>query len=184
MHVRVLTLSLDPDGVGFDDDALVSFCAEHKVTEVVHHVVTVGGEPRLVFVLTWRDQGAAGTVRGSARPTGGRRSRSPQAELPDLSPAEKARCETLKLWRNQHARSVGKPPYLIFNNLQAAAIAQRVPRSLAALGEIEGIGSSRAEAWGTMVLELLAGLDEDGAPRHDLPQSTADAGSPAGATDG
>lgn len=184
MHVRVLTLSLGPDGVGFDDEALVSFCAEHQVTEVVHHVVSVAGEPRLVFVLTWRDQEAGRSVRGIARSTSGRRAGASRAALPDLSPAEQARFETLKQWRNQHARSAGKPPYLIFNNGQAAAIAQRVPRSLAALGEIEGIGSSRAEAWGTMVLELLAGLDEDGAPRHDLPQSTADAGSPAGATDG
>jgi superfamily II DNA helicase RecQ len=150
MRIRVMTLTVDREIGAFDDTALDAFCETHRVSDSAHYVIHADGEPKLVFVLTWREDG----------PSAARSPRAPRvrerSEPSTLTPEEQARYEALRQWRNQHARATGKPPYLLFTNDQAAAMARRVPTTLAALGEIEGIGASRIESWGSAVVELLA----------------------------
>lgn len=136
-------------GVALLDD----FCASKRVIDVAHHILDVQAQPWLVALVTWRGESEAIPRR---RAFAARRENT-EPDAPLHSDAQ-ARYEALRQWRNQHARSTGKPPYLIFNNRQAVAIAQRAPTSLAELGEIDGIGSSKLEAWGAAVLKLLAGV--------------------------
>jgi len=53
------------------------------------------------------------------------------------------------------AQAEGVPLYAVFTNEQLAAIVQQRVESLAALGEIEGIGPARLERYGAGVLERL-----------------------------
>lgn len=154
MQVRVFTLRDSPEVGGFDDRALAAFCASHRVTEVAHHVVLLHGEPRLLVLVTWRGEASALPSTSTRQGEAGSR----ETEAAELDAAEKRRYEALRQWRNQHARTTGKPPYLLFNNRQAQAMARAAPTTLAALQTIDGIGASRVEAWGAAVIELLAGV--------------------------
>ena len=47
------------------------------------------------------------------------------------------------------------PPYSIFTNEQLASMVTQKAESLAALGQIEGIGAARLEKYGALFLEAL-----------------------------
>ncbi len=82
---------------------------------------------------------------------GGRKSRPP---LP-LDAAGLARFEALKAWRADVAREHNVPAYVVFHDATLAEMAQRMPTSLAALGEIAGVGVRKLEAYGHSILRLL-----------------------------
>jgi len=153
MQVRVFSLCFSSELRGFDDRELVAFCASHRITEVAHHVVQVDGEPWLLVLLSWRGESLATSSEVIRRSS----SEDVAVAAQSLDPQELARYEALRQWRNQHARTTGKPPYLLFNNRQALAIARAAPTTLSALSNVEGIGASKLEAVGAQILELLNG---------------------------
>ena len=150
MKVKVFTLPWRPEGGGFDDAELASFFAERTAIEVSEHFFVHEKTPVLVLVVTYR-AGDAGARPG--RNDGRSRGEDPAAEL---TPDERRRYESLRTWRNQYARKSGRPPYVVFNNRQAADIARKEPASRAELGEVQGIGASRVEDFGDEVLALHA----------------------------
>ena len=151
MQVKVFSLRFSAELDAFDDRELCAFGDTHRLTEIAHHVVHIDGDPVLLVLVTWR-----GETSPASMPFQVRRDRVEASET--LDPLELQRYEALRQWRNQHARTTGKPPYLLFNNRQALAIARAAPVSLAALGNVDGIGPSKVEAWGPQVVELLASL--------------------------
>jgi len=79
---------------------------------------------------------------------------------------------SLRDWRQKKARDAGLPPYVVFNNTQLAAIAQKRPRSLNALSLIEGVGRAKLEKYGHDLLRLIAcggpgALDEKADPGEE-----------------
>lgn len=70
MQVRVFSLCFSSDLGGFDDRALVAFCAAHRITEVAHHVVQVDGEPWLLVLVTWRGESLATSSEAIRRSRG------------------------------------------------------------------------------------------------------------------
>ena len=56
----------------------------------------------------------------------------------------------------------GVPAYALFRNAQLAEICKRRPRSLAALGQIEGVGEATCRKYGADLLALVP--DEQGTP--------------------
>uniref|UniRef100_E6QTD0 DNA 3'-5' helicase n=1 Tax=mine drainage metagenome TaxID=410659 RepID=E6QTD0_9ZZZZ len=63
--------------------------------------------------------------------------------------------EKLKTWRQTVARTLNVPAYVIFHNTTLIEVAQRHPATLAALGEISGIGAHKLEAYGTDMLAVI-----------------------------
>jgi ATP-dependent DNA helicase RecQ len=63
--------------------------------------------------------------------------------------------EKLKAWRQSVARTLNVPAYVIFHNSTLIEVAQRHPATLAALGEISGIGTRKLEAYGTDMLAII-----------------------------
>jgi superfamily II DNA helicase RecQ len=59
----------------------------------------------------------------------------------------------LKRWRNEQSKTEGKPAYAIARNAQLAEIARRLPRALAELREIDGIGEAFCRDYGAKVLD-------------------------------
>jgi ATP-dependent DNA helicase RecQ len=67
--------------------------------------------------------------------------------------------EKLKAWRQTIARTLNVPAYVIFHNTTLIEVAQRHPATLAALGEISGIGTRKLEAYGTDMLAIINASD-------------------------
>ena len=63
----------------------------------------------------------------------------------------------LREWRKEQANTDAVPVYTIFTNDQLAEIAKRRCSTVAALGEIDGVGQGRIEKYGQMVLAMLTG---------------------------
>ena len=124
MKVRALTLRLDPETGAFDDSALQAFVADRTVISVTEHFFTDGGAPVWALLLTYRDDAPF----AEARPSGRRHDSNPAA---DLAPEERELYDALRAWRSDRSSAEGKPPYLLFNNRQLAAIAKARPRSKA-----------------------------------------------------
>lgn len=74
----------------------------------------------------------------------------------ELSADERSLYDALRKWRNDHAGREGRPPYILLINKQMAVIAQKRPKTLEALREIEGVGAAKVEAFGKELLALMA----------------------------
>jgi len=80
--------------------------------------------------------------------------------------------ESLRELRLRLAREQGVPPYVIFHDATLRAMSEERPRTLAALGEISGVGARKREAYGAAFLELLTGE----APPVPSPNAEAEKG--------
>jgi ATP-dependent DNA helicase RecQ len=69
------------------------------------------------------------------------------------APAERL-FRRLREWRAAMAKEHGVPAYVVFHDGTLRAIAQQRPDSLAALGEISGVGAAKLARYGAAVLEL------------------------------
>ena len=67
-----------------------------------------------------------------------------------------ARFEALKAWRAEVAREHNLPAYIVFHDATLAEMAQAMPDSLDALGQISGVGAKKLEAYGREILRVLA----------------------------
>ena len=184
MKVKVFTLPWRPEAGGFDDSALQAFLLERIVLEVTEHFFIHENVPVLVLTLRYRDESprlrrlvapaaspvAQGVEAGAAPPS-------------LLDPEEQARFEALRVWRNQHAKAMGRPPYLVLTNRQLAEIAAAPPKTLQALAEIRGVGPSRIDEFGKELLDLLGALASPlvAAPASPKPPARATGASAGGA---
>ena len=99
--------------------------------------------------------------RGSGGRTGRTtraRGASPKDAPAGLDGAGQARFDALKSWRTEVAREHGLPPYIVFSNATLAEMARAAPDSLAALGEVSGVGAKKLEAYGREILRVLEGV--------------------------
>ncbi len=103
------------------------------------------GEQELAFVLP---PPAKEQRRRAATSSGGAAAAPVSADDPLLA--------ALKTWRREQARSQGVPPYVVFHDRTLMELAVARPHSLAALGEVSGIGSAKLERYGEALLEVLA----------------------------
>lgn len=74
--------------------------------------------------------------------------------------------DRLKAWRRETAREAGEdgkslPAYVVFTDATLELIAEHRPRTIAALGKINGVGPSKIERYGASVLALLAEVAGD-----------------------
>jgi len=155
VKVGVFTLPWIPGGAGFDDGSMQEFLSGCTVLEVVQHFFVHEKTPVLVLVVTYRE--APVLPAGNRAPRTGARTSGPES---DLSPEERKCYEALRSWRNQYARRVGRPPYMVLTNRQAAQVARQLPFTRAQLGEVPGIGASRLEDFGDELLAFLASVEQ------------------------
>jgi ATP-dependent DNA helicase RecQ len=100
--------------------------------------------------------------RSVKRPAGGRRSPgrgrrgADGADGGSEAQADAGLLGSLKAWRLAQAREQAVPAYVILHDSTLGAIAAARPDSIAALGEIPGIGATKLERYGESLLQLLA----------------------------
>jgi ATP-dependent DNA helicase RecQ len=90
-----------------------------------------------------------------------RRKRSARAPAVAAAPvplddAASQRFAALKAWRAEVARARNLPAYVVFHDATLLEMARSRPGSLAALGEITGVGAKKLEAYGADILTVLA----------------------------
>jgi ATP-dependent DNA helicase RecQ len=64
--------------------------------------------------------------------------------------------EALREARRKLAAESGVPPYVIFHDSTLREIAERKPRNLSELGEVQGVGAVKLERYGQAMLEALS----------------------------
>lgn len=147
MQVRVITLRYSDGLQGFTEDALRSATSGREVLDVREHFFVHGEVPHLALVLLLGDAPGTTAAKAPSRPED-----NPEHELPE---ALRPLYRSLRQWRNETAKQAGIPSYAILRNAQLAEICRRLPRSLAALREIEGVGEATCTRYGAAILALL-----------------------------
>jgi superfamily II DNA helicase RecQ len=146
MNIRVVTLRYSESLGGFPEEPLRQVLAGGNVLEQREYFFTHGGVPHLTLVLVL-DSSPNGRSSGEAY---ARNREDPGDKLPErLQPLYRS----LRQWRNDRAKQVGVPSYVIMRNVQLAEICRKVPRTLEALKQIEGVGEATVSRYGG---ELLA----------------------------
>ncbi|MFJ8129645.1 DNA helicase RecQ [Streptomyces hydrogenans] len=98
--------------------------------------------------------------------------RSGKSRLPvDLPAAAVPVFEALRAWRAATAREQGVPAYVVFHDATLREIATSLPRSVAELGTVGGVGEAKLAKYGEGVLEALA--EFAGAGNGDTPAAEA-----------
>jgi DNA helicase-2/ATP-dependent DNA helicase PcrA len=64
--------------------------------------------------------------------------------------------EALRRWRKERASRDGVPAYVVFHDTTLAEIADRIPRTSAALLAVPGVGPAKLERYGAEVLALTS----------------------------
>src|SRR3989442_14452168 len=67
--------------------------------------------------------------------------------------------EALRLWRKERASRDGVPAYVVFHNATLAEIADRMPRTSAALLAVLGVGPAKLQPYGPEVLALVSSAE-------------------------
>jgi ATP-dependent DNA helicase RecQ len=75
----------------------------------------------------------------------------------DESPLDAVLRDALREWRRNLAKEMSLPAYIILHDATIDAICRRLPRTIADLCEIPGIGEKKAERYGAGILKLVAG---------------------------
>ena len=79
-----------------------------------------------------------------------------QAAVEDLPEQAVPIFELLRAWRGATAKEQGVPAYVVFHDATLRQIAAQAPTTLAALGEISGIGENKLAKYGQQILDALA----------------------------
>ncbi len=83
----------------------------------------------------------------------------PASDAPDLRAVSAAGVgDALRAWRIEQARRRGVPPYVILHDRTLEAIASSLPRSRDELRSMPGIGPAKLDAYGAVILDLVASV--------------------------
>lgn len=160
MELKVITLKFDERLGGFPEQPLRQVTGSGSIVEYQQHFYVHAGVPYLTFVLAV-DEAGSRQRKSSRGPDPGR-------ELPGHL---QSLYRSLRRWRNERAKQEGVPSYVLFRNVQAAEICRRLPRSIAELRQIDGIGEETCRKYGKDILQLIPEeLGKDEAREKDAPQ--------------
>ena len=170
MQIRVVTLRYNEALQGFPEDVLKAVTFGREVLNATEHFFVHGNVPHLTLVLSLGDSSRYENA-------GSYRQRDPNAPNPEegLTDEQKMRYRALKAWRNETAKSEGRPAYASARNTQLAELVKAMPQSLSGIREVEGLGDGFCEKYGTKVLNLI------GEPSSTGPQGRREGGDLFGA---
>lgn len=173
MLARVVTLRFDPMLEMFDDGPLRELVKDKEIVALREYFFVRNEVPYLAVVVSYvlRPPAPTSTGVGHSRSAGWR---------DVLSDADAPLFNALRDWRAERAKRDGVPPYVVLTNRQLAAMVSQMPRSLSALGAIEGIGKAKMEKYGEELLGMLArpGSRSVRSPRQSEDVGDADAPGP------
>jgi ATP-dependent DNA helicase RecQ len=122
--------------------------ARGSLVSTEHGGLALGGDAKAIL----RGE-AAVLIALAAKPERTRRSRRDRSG--EVNPLGDPLFEALRALRRDLAAEAGLPPYVIFHDSTLREMAQSRPASLAALGELSGIGARKLEAYGEAFLRVI-----------------------------
>jgi superfamily II DNA helicase RecQ len=146
MRLKVVTLPYVDSLGGFPQQAVDQACSSGGLFEVRDHFFIHRGVPHLALVMLLDDAGTGPVRAGKALDD------DPGRELPE---SLQSLYRALRHWRNERAKADGVPAYVVLRNAQLAEICRKLPRSLAALRQIEGFGEGTCEKYGKEILAMI-----------------------------
>jgi superfamily II DNA helicase RecQ len=149
MQIRLFRIPVE--GCSTTEAELNAFLLGRKVLRVTRELVERDSSPGWALCVEYLE---AGEVPVGGRP-GARANKVDYREV--LSEADFVVFSRLRTLRKTLAETEGVPVYAVFTNEQLAEMAKARPASKAALGAIEGIGESRVEKYGEVLLRELGG---------------------------
>jgi ATP-dependent DNA helicase RecQ len=152
MQMRIFTLRFNPVTEGFDESAVAEFVKDKEVLSMDNHFFVKDEVPYIAIVVRYR----AVVPAVPADNTSKSEKRRDESWRKLLTEADWPLFNTLRTWRSELAKEQGIPPYVICNNRQLAELVKSRPRTLAALGQIEGFGEAKLKKYGKDLLALLA----------------------------
>jgi len=135
------------DAAGAEEE-LNRFLRSHRILAVDRRLVEGADAPLWALCVQYLDR-VAGTAGGEVR----LREKVDFREV--LNQADFAVFSKLRELRKAIAEKEGLPPYALFTNEQLAAMVTRKAVTLAAIGQIEGVGAARLEKYGEAFLKVL-----------------------------
>ena len=88
-------------------------------------------------------------------PRAPRRTRGGRGQSGGANPVGDPLFEALRGWRRDTAKKAGVPPYVVFHDATLREVAALRPATIAALGEISGMGTRKLGEWGEALLALV-----------------------------
>lgn len=143
--------ALDP---GEAEAELNRFMRGHRVVTNTRELAVGSGGPVWCVAVEYIDAPIPAGAGGDAN---ARRTKVDYREA--LPPAEFARFSKLRDLRKKMADEEAVPVYAVFTNEQLALIAQKQPKTTAALQEVDGVGEGKSKKYGDRVLALLVALE-------------------------
>jgi ATP-dependent DNA helicase RecQ len=132
----------------FGDPAAGNQCSGCDNCLGVRHEVRAPALPTAVP----KPGGGRSRVRAAA---GAREGAAPPPQEMVLGPEEAVLFAALKSLRGELARAEQVPAYVVFPDRTLAEFAVRRPRTLAAMGEVRGVGPAKLEKYGARFLAAL-----------------------------
>ena len=122
--------------------------ARGSLVPTEHGGLALGGDARAILKGE-----AAVLIAFAAKPERTRKSRRDRSG--EVNPLGDPLFEALRNLRRDLAAEAGVPPYVIFHDSTLREMAAARPATLAALGEIGGVGTRKLEAWGDAFLAVI-----------------------------
>lgn len=135
---------------GEAEDRLNHFLAAHAILKLEQELVRLEGEAFWAYAIRYDEH------EGATRRTPGAKTATDRIDYREkLGERDFSLYLKLRDWRKERADKAGTVPFALFTNAHLADIAKKRPATLAALGEIDGVGPGRLQSYGAEVLKLV-----------------------------
>jgi superfamily II DNA helicase RecQ len=152
MHLKVFTLRFSSLTGGFDDQPVQQFLSDKRVLSVQEHFYEFDHVPYLTLLVTYE----AVTSKKIEPEKKSKSDKTPTVHWKDLvDEADAPLFETIREWRNQTAKTLGIPSYVICNNNELAMLLKSKPTTLTELLNVEGFGKGKVEKYGESLIQFF-----------------------------
>ncbi|KFC20499.1 HRDC domain-containing protein [Chryseobacterium sp. FH1] len=143
MKVKVFQIRISEEFLTADQNAINDFLEENDVMNTNSKLIE--DEMNYWSVLISYQEKKSKPVSSKAVPI----------SEEELSEEEMIIYNKLKDWRSEKAKESQLPAYIIFHNAHLLSIAKQKPSNLEDLEQINGLGKSKTEKYGTEIIEVL-----------------------------
>jgi superfamily II DNA helicase RecQ len=152
MEAKIFTIPFDPEKGSFLSREFEAFCSGKRVIRYRPDFFTLDGRPWWTVWIEYEVMEGIPEVKEKK----GKELRK------DFSEAEQALFKKMKSWRLRTAEEKGIPAYLVATDRQFGEMITQRATTLTALGNIQGYGKKRLDAYGKDIIEMIKDFFGDG----------------------
>ena len=145
MKVKVFHIRLTKEHLETDQEIINNFLENATVLKTVSELIS--GQTNFWTILTFYDE--------KEKDTREKTSNKISYDATELTVEEKEYFECLRLWRQDKAKHLGIPSFMICHNTELITIAKEKPRKVEDLYKIKGFGERKIAKFGDDIIALL-----------------------------